>query len=247
MKKLLISILILLLLILSIFIATKGLKIGGIEILSIKGIGEKNSELDSKIQDATAKATVQFPKIVNEVNTNAKKLTEKKNKYNEMATVYTSGEEQSVAQIQKYEIESLWVKLGNHATAEGATMKMNVVKGNNTLENVYDLSFTVNGSYISIIDFISDIENDSTLGFKIENFKMNGSGDSLQATFTCKEINIIDIDKLQNVSSSSDEANSNNSNTTNGNTNTTNSGTANNTNITNTAINSAVSNTNSTN
>ena len=44
----------------------------------------------------------------------------------------------------------------------------------------YDLSFTVYGEYISILDFVSDIENDSELGFKIENFKMlkNAMADS---------------------------------------------------------------------
>ena len=52
MKKLLILILITLLLILTMFIGIKGVTIGKIEILGIQGIQAKNSELDSKIQDA---------------------------------------------------------------------------------------------------------------------------------------------------------------------------------------------------
>ena len=117
----------------------------------------------------------------------------------------------------------MWVKLGNHATSEGATMKMDIVKGSSTSENMYDLNFTVNGSYISIIDFISDIENDSTLGFKIENFHMSGSGDSLQATFVCKEISIIDVNESQ-VDTKTNDVNTTNSATNNtNNTNSTNS------------------------
>ena len=107
-------------------------------------------------------------------------------------------------------------------------MKMDIVRGSSTSENMYDLNFTVNGSYISIIDFISDIENDSTLGFKIENFHMSGSGDSLQVTFVCKEISIIDVNESQV------DTGTNNNNTTNSTTNSTN-----NTNSTNTTSNSA--------
>ena len=228
MKKLLISILIALWLILSIFIAVNGLNVGKIEVLGIRGIKQKNSELDQKIQQATQLSTIDYQKAVDEVEENSKKLTEEKKNYEDMALLNTDSEGQATAQLQKYEVEALWVKLGNHATSEGATMKMDIVKGSSTTENMYDLNFTVNGSYISIIDFISDIENDSTLGFKIENFHMSGSGDSLQATFVCKEISIIDVNESQV------DTGTNNNNTTNSTTNSTN-----NTNSTNTTSNSA--------
>ena len=223
MKKLLISILIALLLILSIFIAINGLNVGKIEVLGIRGINQKNSELDQKIQQATQLSTIDYQKAVDEVEENSKKLTEEKKNYEDMALLNTDSEGQATSQIQKYEVEALWVKLGNHATSEGATMKMDIVKGSSTSENMYDLNFTVNGSYISIIDFISDIENDSTLGFKIENFHMSGSGDSLQATFVCKEISIIDVNESQ-VDTKTNDVNTTNSATNNtNNTNSTNS------------------------
>ena len=197
MKKLLISILIALLLILSIFIAINGLNVGKIEVLGIRGINQKNSELDQKIQQATQLSTIDYQKAVDEVEENSKKLTEEKKNYEDMALLNTDSEGQATAQIQKYEVEALWVKLGNHATSEG--------------------------SYISIIDFISDIENDSTLGFKIENFHMSGSGDSLQATFVCKEISIIDVNESQ-VDTKTNDVNTTNSATNNtNNTNSTNS------------------------
>ena len=211
------------LLILSIFIAINGLNVGKIEVLGIRGINQKNSELDQKIQQATQLSTIDYQKAVDEVEENSKKLTEEKKNYEDMALLNTDSEGQATAQIQKYEVEALWVKLGNHATSEGATMKMDIVKGSSTSENMYDLNFTVNGSYISIIDFISDIENDSTLGFKIENFHMSGSGDSLQATFVCKEISIIDVNESQ-VDTKTNDVNTTNSATNNtNNTNSTNS------------------------
>ena len=204
------------------------MNVGKIEVLGIRGINQKNSELDQKIQQATQLSTIDYQKAVDEVEENSKKLTEEKKNYEDMALLNTDSEGQATAQLQKYEVEALWVKLGNHATSEGATMKMDIVRGSSTSENMYDLNFTVNGSYISIIDFISDIENDSTLGFKIENFHMSGSGDSLQATFVCKEISIIDVNESQV------DTGTNNNNTTNSTTNSTN-----NTNSTNTTSNSA--------
>ena len=48
---------------------------------------------------------------------------------------------------------------------------------------------SVSGEYVNIIQFITDIENDSDLYFRIYNFKMTGST-TVTATFTVKNINI---------------------------------------------------------
>ena len=127
-------------------------------------------------------------------------------------------------------------------------MKMDVVTSG-TAQDVYNLKFTVTGSYISITDFISDIENDSTLGFKIEEFKMSPSGSEgdLQATFTCKEISIKDVSQnaVQTNNNQEDENNTNNNGNNTNTTNTNSTNTANNTTNTNTANNT--NNTNTTN
>ena len=97
MKKLLISILIALLLILSIFIAINGLNVGKIEVLGIRGINQKNSELDQKIQQATQLSTIDYQKAVDEVEENSKKLTEEKKNYEDMALLNTDSEGQATA------------------------------------------------------------------------------------------------------------------------------------------------------
>ena len=195
MKKLLILILIALLLALAGIVAINGVQIGSFEILGIKGIQNSSAELDEKIQEAGKLAQKDFQQAVKDVQDNSKKLEETKLEYEEMTAISSESDVESAAQLETYEIETLWVKLGNHATNEGATMKMDVTKGSNTTQNTYNLNFTVNGSYISITDFISDIENDETLGFKIEEFKMvpSGSDSNLQATFVCKDIPIKEI------------------------------------------------------
>lgn len=223
MKKLLILILIALLLALTGIIAINGVEFGSFEILGIRGIQERSQELDEKIQEAGKLAQKDFQQAVEDVEDNSKKLQETKAEYDEMTAISSASDVESAAQLEKYEIETLWVKLGNHATNEGATMKMDVTQGSNTTQNTYNLNFTVNGSYIAITDFISDIENDDTLGFKIEEFKMipSGSDSNLQATFVCKDIAIKEITSTTPVTSTSDETTNNTNNTNN--TNTTNS------------------------
>lgn len=220
MKKLLILVLIALLVALTMFIGIKGVTIGSIEILGIKGIQEKNSELDEKIQQAGKLAEKTYAQAVSEVETNAKKLKEEKQNYEDMTTISTDGEVQASNQIEKYEIEALWVKLGKHATSEGVVMKMDVKPGSSGAQGVYNLNFTATGGYVQIEEFISSIENDSTLGFKIEEFKMVPSGNDLQATFVCKDIPIKEVSAL--AMPSEPQATSNTTETT-GNTENTNS------------------------
>ena len=192
-----------------------------------------------------------YKQAVSDVETNAKRLKEEKANYDEMVAT-TDESTGTTSQIEKYEIETLWVRLGNHATSEGVVMQMDVIKGNSSLPDVYNLRFTATGSYISITDFISAIENDSMLGFKIEEFKMNpmGSGSDLQATFVCKDITIKDVSATATNTTTDNNNNGNNTNNknTNNNTNNTNSNNTSANNTTNSNnTNNATSNTNSTN
>lgn len=237
MKKLLILILITLLLILTMFIGIKGVTIGKIEILGIQGIQAKNSELDSKIQDAAKLVEKTYAQTISEVNSNAKKLKEEKQNYQDMTAISSDGETQAVNQIEKYEIETLWVKLGNHATSEGVVMKMDVTSGSSGAQGSYNLNFTVTGGYVQIEDFISSIENDSTLGFKIEEFKMAPSGNDLQATFVCKDIPIKQVSSTTTVTQNTTTDGNNTANTNTAGNNTTDNNTANATNNTNTTNN----------
>lgn len=237
MKKLFILILITLLLILTMFIGIKGVTIGKIEILGIQGIQAKNSELDSKIQDAAKLVEKTYAQTISEVNSNAKKLKEEKQNYQDMTAISSDGETQAVNQIEKYEIETLWVKLGNHATSEGVVMKMDVTSGSSGAQDSYNLNFTVTGGYVQIEDFISSIENDSTLGFKIEEFKMAPSGNDLQATFVCKDIPIKQVSSTTTVTQNTITDGNNTANTNTAGNNTTGNNTANAVNNTNTTNN----------
>ena len=219
MKKLLMLILIGLLLALFVYIGLYGFQVGNVEVLSYTGMQARNKELDAKIQEASKLAEKDYRQILSTVQESSKKFEQAKEEYEEMTTISSENDIQMASQIERYEIEALWVKLGNYATSEGAILKMDIVQRNSN--DMYNLRFTVNGSYISITDFISDIENDSTLGFRIEEFKMipSGSGEDLQAIFVCKDIAIKEISETANsreeTESQTDSTNTITTNTTN--------------------------------
>lgn len=221
-----------LLLALAIYIGLNGFEVGGIEVLSYHGMQTKNNQLDTKIQEASKLAEKDYRQALVTVQESSKRLKEAKEDYEEMTTISSEEDIQVAGQIERYEIEALWVKLGNYATSEGAVIKMDIVQGNTA--DSYDLKFTVNGSYISITDFISDIENDSTLGFRIEEFKLipTNAGDSLQATFVCRGIAIKEISETSQTEETeeTEEENNNTTNSTNTTNNTTNTNRTNSTN-----------------
>lgn len=206
MKKLLLSTITILVIILTGITVVKGLKIGNIEILGIMQIKEKNEELDTQIEKATKLASIEYQKKIDNLEDTAKKLETQKNTYLEMVDVSTDSEIQAANQIYNYDYDFLWVRIGNHAKSEGVKMTLALTKNASGLENVYNINFTVTGTYIGIAEFITDIEDDDRLGFKIEDYKMTATSsedtNTLQATFNCKNIKINGI-----VSSSSDTTN----------------------------------------
>lgn len=251
MKKLLIVIMITLVTVLTIITVLNGLQIGGLSILGITGMKDKNAQLETQVEQATKLASTDFPNKVNGVNDSIKKLQKQRQDYEDMVTVSTDSQVESANEFDVYPIEYLWTQIGKHAKREGVVMKMDVVKGNTNTKDTYNLSFTATGSYIGITDFISDIEDDSSLGFKIEEFKMvpSGNNDELQATFMCKEITIKGISTSTVSTPNKQDGTTENTaggNNTNSTTNTTNS-TTNTTNTTNTTTGNTTNTTNTTN
>lgn len=193
MKKLLLSIVIILVIILTGITVVNGFQIGELTILGITGIKEKNEELDTTIKQATKLASTDYQKKIDNLNETIKKLESEKSKYDDMVDVSTDSEVQAANQSYENMIEFLLIRIENHAKAEGVTMKMDVTRSSSGAENVYNLNFTATGAYVGIEEFITDIEDDSKLGFKIEDFKMTASsenGSTVQATFTCRDISI---------------------------------------------------------
>ncbi|MCI9287444.1 MAG: hypothetical protein HFJ57_05725 [Clostridia bacterium] len=198
MRKILISLLIVLLLVVAYLTAFKGINILGMEVLSIYQIKDKNSNLEKKLENVSALTSIEQPKAMSSLNNSLKELIIAKEEYNDKVLYSSSENIAEAAQTIPYETEYLWTRLGNHAKKNGINLKYELKQtATSTIEKQtakqYDLHFTLTGSYVSISEFIAAIENDSSLNFKIEDFRLNPTKEStetLEAQFVVKEISV---------------------------------------------------------
>ncbi|MBO5412917.1 MAG: hypothetical protein J6A29_01190, partial [Clostridia bacterium] len=213
MKKLLFAVLIILLVILTYYAVDKGITIGKINILSISQIQEKNDALDAKIEEANKTIDTEYPNKMSSLKTASNKLSQAKKEYLDLTNLSTNDQIIKATLEESYAIELLWAKIGNYARNKGVDINMSVVSSNTGTRGLYNLNFTVRGTYLSIVNFIESIENDSVLNLRIKNFKLLPSeGSILQATFTVNNIAI-----EGNTSNQSVTTNNNNNNNTNNN------------------------------
>lgn len=206
MRKILIGILIILLVIMAYFAIAQGISIGNFKILSVQEIKEANDNLTVGIQEIQTLMFTDYPSKTDELDKNVSSLLEAKNEYLDLASVSTEGELSKANKEEIYTYEYLWTRIGRHATAEGVLLKLDFYAGDTGEADVKTLNYTVTGHYIAIINFIESIEEDSKLGFRIENFKMVPGGENLQATFVTRNIRIKPESTNSNVSTNSNTA-----------------------------------------
>lgn len=230
MRKILLIVLIVLLLVGAGFTIANGFELGNFQIWGIKGITAQNENIDNKNEELSSLISVTYPATLAELKTSSDTLASTKQEYENKAILVSNSK--YYMQTEKYEIEFLWTRLGNYAKDNNVQIKIDVV--NSSTSGLYDLNFTIAGKYSDVTDFIYDIENDSKLGFKIEDFSMSANGEGVQGTFSCKEITI-NIEKVEN--------NANNSSNTENSDNTQDTQTQNGTNNTNTSNTTSTTNT----
>lgn len=171
-----------------VILAVFGLKIGNLQILSISQLIEKNRAVNEQIDKVSELTTIKYPEDIKKLDTTAESLRVQKEKYEQLSDF--SNEDKSVYETEKYDISYLWTKLGKYATKNKVDLVMDIKKGVGT--GIYNLNFTIQGEYVDISQFITTIENDSELLFRIYDFKLapGGSDIRLRATFSVKDINI---------------------------------------------------------
>ena len=227
MRKIILGVIIVLLLICVGFTLIKGLNL--FKVSGIKQIREKNNEIDNANNELTGLIDVTYPETIAKLDESSQTLKNTKQNYEEMAL---SARNNSYLQTDKYEIEFLWTKLGNYAKDEKVQIKIDV--SNSAISGLFDLKFYIAGKYLKVKDFIYDLENDSKLGFKVEDFNMVAVGDDdVQGSFNCKEINI-DLERIDSGTENTEEQNPTDANNTTENT-TTDINAANNTTVNNEA------------
>ncbi len=190
MKKILISILIILLIIMAYFAIIRGISIGNIKILSLEQIKFENEKLIQEIAQTEVLMNTNYPAKTSSLDKNVSTLLTARDEYLDLASVSTEDEIKKATQKEEYTVEFLLTSLGRHATSKGVNLKYEISSGSS--ENSNNINFTVSGTYSRIITFLSDIEDDTELGFRIRNFKLIPSGENLTATFLVTNVTVIE-------------------------------------------------------
>lgn len=210
MKNILWTILTILITVIMVIVMKSGIDIGSLHILGFQGIADENQNLLDVIEQSKQKNN-EYTSKLQTINSDSEKLATAKKEYFDLVQVSTTSEIQEAMQIKSYRVEYLWSRVGNHATKEGVKVKMEIASSSMGDSAYKDLKFTVNGNYLAITNFIYDLENDESLDFTIDGFDMKSD----VASFTVKDVKIIQEEKSSMTSNQNSVDNSNNDNNTN--------------------------------
>ena len=193
MRKFLIIILIVVLLAILGFMSIQGLSIGNFKIHSVEDIIADDKRLDEELATLSYSIDNNYETVKTTLQQTLQNLLQSKKAYEDAITFSTEDEIQKANQSEKYKLDYLWTKIGLYATENNIVLQMQVLNSSSGISSQYDISFSVTGEYISISEFIYAIENDSSLGFKIESFKL----EDYPGTKTDENGNVISDNLLQ--------------------------------------------------
>lgn len=202
MRKILFSIIIVLLAIGSYFFLVNGISIGSFKLNGVKEIKQLGATLDNKIYEATELTTVTYNNTNKTLNDRLNDLQSKRKEYENKVAISSPEEITKASTKERHQIQFLWAKIGNYATKNGLKLTLDFRTSAAGVQGEKDLEFTLEGNYDGIANFLYNIEDDESLNFRIENFKLlpitvavnNGEQattiSTLQAKFSVKEINV---------------------------------------------------------
>ena len=232
MRKYLFILIIILLLVFTGIVLYKGTNLGN--VWGYTQIRDKNTDIDNLNANLTKLVNQDYPTATKRQTTSSETLQETKKEYEQQAVLVANNKYYN--QVEKYKIEFLLTKFGNYGQSNDVDVKLDV--SSSGITDLYNLTLTVTGRYKDVTGFIYDLENDSKLGFKVEDFKMTDSGETINSEdgkyysagkvsgkFTFKEVGI----DLKSVDGNSASLNVTNNNTTNNSENNTENNTQNNT------------------
>lgn len=170
MKKIFISILVILLMVLTYFLVLNDIHISDWKNKNVEDIKDLNLDLNEKIELAKTMNNQEYEQAKEKIKDSIKGLEIAKEEYEDETSNISDKVQLGVVQVKEYKIERLWIALENYAKDNNIELKLDLLDTATT--GIYDLDITLVGEYIGITDFIYAIEKDDTLGFKILNFKL---------------------------------------------------------------------------
>ncbi len=158
-----------------------------VDVPSYQEVTNNKKELDSKLTSLKTKNDNELVMEENKVETSMKTYEARKQEYDMLAMTASEKEIAEANKIERYLLDYLWIKVGNYASDNDVKFKMTP----NTNEQT--LTFDITGKYISVINFIYDLENDLDLNFEINGIVIQGGSTSeiVKANFNVEGIRVV--------------------------------------------------------
>ena len=158
-----------------------------IDIPSFAEVTGNKSKLDSDMSKLNSLNTTGIASATENVVTQEANYKSKRDEY---VTLAASASEEEIAEankVEKYLLDYLWIKVGNYASDNGVKFKMTPDIA------TASLTFDITGTYISVINFIYDLENDTELNFGINGIVVEGGSSSsvVKAYFKVEDVNVV--------------------------------------------------------
>ncbi len=163
-----------------------GLTFSSVNALSYESITKKNAELNTAIANLNNLNKTEYGAMVSKLESAKSNFDTNQKAYETLAA---SASEKDIAEAnkeEKYLLDYLWIKVGNYANENDIKVLIDPDISNRLV------NFDVTGSYISIINFIYDLENDEELAFDVDNLIMEGADTAdTKATFTVSNVLVV--------------------------------------------------------
>ena len=156
------------------------------KVLPYKQIMTNGTTLNAKITRINTLNTTEVALKNNELDTQRANFEEKREAYAKLEAEASEEEIAEANKKQEYLLDYLWIVIGNYANDNNVRFKMTTDEVN------LRINFDITGSYISIINFIYDIENDKNLKFNLNGIELasSSSADTTKASFSVDGITV---------------------------------------------------------
>ncbi len=172
---------------------TQGFNFQNYEIKSYASLVDANENLDKNLATLEKLNETSFPSAERRLQSAKNDYKSKKEAYEELTSTASKDEIAEANKKEQYMLDFLWMKVGTYANANDVKIKINPD------DSTPVVTFDVTGKYISIINFIYDLENDEELAFNVDNIVMEGgSSDSVtKARFQVSGVNIVTTESAE--------------------------------------------------
>lgn len=157
------------------------------DVVSYSDLKANKEKLDNDMKQLNSLNSTKLDEAAEGVRLEQKNYEAKKTEYDTLALTASKEDIAEANKIERYLLDYLWIRVGNYANDNAVKFKMTPNDADATL------SFDITGSYVSVINFIYDIQNDAELNFKVDGIVVEGgsSDQIVKAYFVVKDVNVI--------------------------------------------------------